>query len=152
MSSHVFRNPDIYQELPFRQWIREYMPNGDKGFVAEDLDLVVRHFGEAFEMDGKGRFMLIEIKISRGMFKTAQAKTFSLIHELLRSADPHRERYIGFYVVHTTVEWPDAEHFTVNHKHKLTPREFRSFLMGELRIQSKFDDVSPGGPVVPSTN
>jgi len=151
MSDHRFRNPGIFQRLPFRDWIRREMPNGADGFVAEDLDLVVRHYGAGFELDSNGRFMLCEIKIDRGIFNKAQQKTFSLIHGLLREADPFCERYIGFFRIHTTVEWPDATHFTVN-GNKLTPQQFKDFLLGAHRVESMFDDGKSRQPVMPSRN
>lgn len=97
MSQHKFNHPEEFGVLWFREWIRDRFPNGWEGFVAEDLDLVVRTFGTDYGSDAAGRFMLIEAKFRNATIKNAQARTFGLIHGLLRSADPNRERYIGFY-------------------------------------------------------
>lgn len=97
LSDHAFRHPEKFGVLWFREWIRERFPNGWEGFVAEDLDLVIRTFGSNYGSDDTGRFMLLEVKFRNATIGKAQGRTFGLIHGLLRSADPNRERYIGFY-------------------------------------------------------
>jgi len=39
-----FRHPDKFQVLPWREYIRQNLPSGAEGFVAEDLDLIIRNY------------------------------------------------------------------------------------------------------------
>ena len=91
------RYPELVQRLAWRDFIRKKVPPGYKGYVAEDLDLVMRHFtpGE----DPVGKFMLIEFKCGKSGLDWAQRKTFGLIDSLLRKADPGRRRYFGYYLL-----------------------------------------------------
>jgi len=112
----AFRNPDILQVLPFRDWLRNKMPNGSFGFVVEDLDLVIRWFGRNYGFDGRGAFMLIDLKFGNKGLDIAQEKTFGLIDALLRAADPDYERYFGFYLIqYSDDDWDEAE-FKINFK------------------------------------
>lgn len=130
----VFRHPDLYQVLPWREWIRENIPNGSSGYVAEDLDLIIRRYGKAADGNPDGRFMFIEIKYPGAVMGHAQRMTFGLIHRLLRKADPEHEWYVGFYLVH----WNDG-YVDVNGIQK-TLEQFKDFLMGKSNILSLFDN------------
>lgn len=114
-----------------REWIRQSMPSGPDGFVAEDLDLVVRTYGPMFHTDAKGVFMLVELKIGGAPLGASKVRTFGLLHEILRQGDPYRERYRGFFVVRTSSErWSDSTTFDVNGI-ALTADEFKRWLSGE---------------------
>lgn len=108
----VFRNPDKFQVLPWREFIRQNLPAGNEGFVAEDLDLIVRIYKHD---DPEGKFMLIELKYQQSTLNTAQKRTFGLIDKLLRKADPERKKYFGFYLVQYPFEKPeDCKYVYVN--------------------------------------
>jgi len=109
-----FRNPDKFQLLPFREWIRRNLPSGSDGFVCEDLDLVVRVFGEWFGQDSIGRFMLIELKFMGTRLGRAQRMTFGLVDRLLRAGDPDAKRYRGYFVLEYSDEDWDLAEFRVN--------------------------------------
>jgi hypothetical protein len=128
MSKHTFRNPDLYQVLGPREAIREWMPDGDKGFVATDLDLVLRWFGQNYDTDAVGRVALIELKHGSAPLAAAQTHTFGLIDALFRAGDPDGKRYAGFYVVHSENEnWLTCDKFKVNGVSMNQP-EFRRWL------------------------
>lgn len=126
----TFRNPDKFQVLPFREWIRNNMPSGRDGFVAEDLDLVVRLYGPRFHTDATGKFMLIELKHGNTQPAIAQQKTFGLIDALLRKADPEQKRYLGYFVVNYDNEDWNVSTFRINGK-PVTLYELKSFLQDE---------------------
>ena len=44
MNKPKFRHPDKFQVLPWREYIRQNLPPGAEGFVAEDLDLIIRNY------------------------------------------------------------------------------------------------------------
>ena len=114
MAQPVFRNPDKFQILPFREWLRKNMPSGTDGFVVEDLDLVIRVYGPNFESDAEGKFILVELKYGMAWIGRAKKMTFGLIHRLLRETDSHRQRYLGFYVLNYDDEDWDKANFKVN--------------------------------------
>lgn len=121
-----FRNPDILQVLPFREWLRNKMPNGYFGFVVEDLDLVIRWFGRNYGFDSRGAFMLIDLKYGNKGLDVAQEKTFGLMDALLREADPDQERYLGFYLIQYTDDDWDRAQFKINFK-SVTHQQFMDF-------------------------
>jgi len=124
MSRHVLRNPDLVQELKFRNWIRENFPDGSAGFVAEDLDLVTRVYGSAYKSDMAGMFRLIELKHKHYGMDKSQHKTFGLIDALLRMGNPEKDRYDGYYLIQTdSDDWERCGVFFVNHT-LLTKEEF----------------------------
>jgi len=88
------------QRDPFRDWIRRRCLEGNKGFVCEDLDIVINCFGpligRGYSKDG--RIKLIEKKISKDM-TYAQKRTFELLDGLLRIADQVKKFYRGLYTV-----------------------------------------------------
>ena len=125
----VFRNPDKIQVLEWREWMRKNMPIGRAGFVAEDLDLIVRRYGSLEHGSSDGKFMLIEIKQCGKTIGYAQKRTFGLIDRLLRLSDPNKEHYIGFYLIN----W-NGDHVVINQKEKLDMNGLKQFLLGELEI------------------
>lgn len=131
----VFRNPDKFQVLPFREWLRKNKPSGGQGYVVEDLDLVLRVYGSRYNQDAIGAFMLIELKFGSAYIRTAQKRTFGLIHKLLRLADPEAKRYAGYFVIQYDNEDWDIAGFRINRK-KVTRQEFDNFLdfkIGDIR-------------------
>lgn len=115
MSDHRFRNPQFYQVLGYREAIREWMPNGSAGFVATDLDLVLRWFGPAYGTDAAGKFAFVELKHGSASLGTAQRMTFRLINDALRLADPTASRYVGFYVIKSSTDnWVECDDFCIN--------------------------------------
>ena len=109
-----FRNPDKFQVLEFREYLREVQPTGPQGYVVEDLDLVLRVYGPNFSSDVTGRFLLAELKYGKAWINHAQKMTFGLVHSLLREADPHMERYLGYYMVqYDNEDWHVAS-FRIN--------------------------------------
>src|SRR4029450_4557735 len=99
MTTPVFRNPHLFQVLPLREYIRLNFPSGPEGFVTEDLDLLVRHFGRKYSQDLFGRFMLIDHKSLGANLGSAQEWTFKLVHSTLRAGDPKRQRYLGYFLL-----------------------------------------------------
>ena len=138
MSGHTFRNPDKIQQLPFRDWLRTNMPNGKDGFVVEDLDLIIRVYGNNYKTDQGGKFFLIDLKHGTAWIDNAQKKTFGLMHELLRLADPKHLRYKGFFVVqYSNSDWGKSA-FKVN-KVSLDRNALLDFFSFRLEIDSLFD-------------
>jgi hypothetical protein len=110
----VFRHPDKLQVLPFRDWIRANLPVGNQGFVAEDLDLVIRVYGANFDSDSTGKFLLAELKYGNSRLDYAQRMTFGLLDSMLRQADPTCSRYLGFFLInYSDVNW-DKARFKIN--------------------------------------
>jgi hypothetical protein len=129
---------------PRRQYIRDNCPEGEQGFVAEDVDLLLRYFGPR-GIDPWGKMKLIEFKVANGVFMTAQQRTFGLLDRILKTSC-EAERYLGFYLVYTETElWDDLDVFTVN-GWDLTKQQFNSWLKNELHI----DPIDPYGNVVQS--
>lgn len=97
----IFRNPDIVQVQPWREWMRQECPPGTAGFVAEDLDLVVLRFsGLASRLYHEdGCFMLADMKHNDKWLSYSQRRLFGLMHRLLRKGDSQSRFYLGFYVV-----------------------------------------------------
>lgn len=134
----AFRNPEIFQVLPFREWLRDNMPDGPSGFVVEDLDLVVRWFGQRFGFDSGGAFMLIDLKFGNADLGTAQLKTFGLIDQLLRKGDnPDYQRYMGFYLVQYSHEDWEQANFKINHI-SVTRTQFMNFWNRKFIVESYF--------------
>lgn len=138
MGNAIFRNPDKFQVLPFREWLRNRMPNGSSGFVVEDLDLVIRWFGRNFGYDSAGAFILIDLKFGRADLGMAQVKTFGLLDKLLRTADPGYERYLGFYLVQYDNEDWEKANFRINY-HDVTRDEFSRFWHRKYILESYFE-------------
>ena len=134
MSEHKIEHPDLINELLFRTFIRRHFPDGRKGFVAEDMDLIVRRFGSRYLYDEWGDFALIEIKHGRAPLGKSKLKTFRLIDCALRRGDPNLVRYKGFFVVRTDIDdWDLCHTFDVNH-FRLTKEEFVAWLDGRFVV------------------
>ena len=103
MAIPTFRNPDLFQVLPIRAFFRGEcgfdFPSGGGGFVVEDLDLLIRWYGPGFDLDGDGRFRLVELKHKGSTIGTAQRRTFGLMDKLLRQGDTDGTHYDGYYLV-----------------------------------------------------
>lgn len=142
MSDTVFRNPDKFQVLPLREYIRQEFPRGSDGLVAEDLDLVIRHFGSNYGTDAKGRLMLIEQKHAGYGIGTAQQKTFGLIDELLRRGDPDGQRYLGYYLLNCVFDGMQPVFPVTVNGQELDREQFHEWLEGALVVRGYF---GPGG-------
>lgn len=139
MSDTQFRNPDKVQVLPLREYLRRHLPNGREGFVVEDLDLLIRHFGPRYGADPTGRFMLVEEKRNGCTIGMAQQRTFGLVDEVLRKGDPGRERYTGYYLLNTTYDANDELTFPLRvNGQPLDRDQFHQWLEGELSIREYF--------------
>lgn len=139
MSDHEFRNPDKVQVLPLREYLRRELPNGRDGFVVEDLDLLIRHFGPRYGTDSQGRFMLIEEKRNGCTIGAAQQRTFGLVDEVLRKGDPNRERYTGYYLLNTVYDGNNELAFPLRvNGQTMTRDQFHQWLEGALRVQEYF--------------
>lgn len=114
MSDHIFRNPDKLQVLPFRDWLRRNKPNGNTGFIVEDLDLIIRLYGEHYHTDDTGKFMLVELKFFPKWIDRAQEMTFGLIDCILRLTNLFGKRYFGFFVIQYSNNNWDISKFWIN--------------------------------------
>ena len=128
MNNDEFRNGDKFQILPHREWIRKQLPPGRDGVVVEDLDLVLRVYGERFNTDATGKFMFVELKYGSALPGIAQKKTFGLIDDLLKKADPEGIRYKGYWVLQYTNENWDVSGFKLNNE-TITKANLVKFLM-----------------------
>jgi hypothetical protein len=141
MDTPIFRRPDLFQLLPAREYVRSHMPSGPAGCVVEDLDLVIRHFGIAYQLDATGQFMLVEQKHPGAWIGPAQERTFRLIHDVCRLGDPKRSRYIGYYVWQVAFGAENLPIFPclVNRIHKLDETGFLAWMNFRLILPSLFD-------------
>ena len=107
-SAPRWRGTDPHKVLdPLREMIRNECPTGREGFVAEDLDLIIKYFGVNYGLDSNGRIRLIEVKHGDAVIGYAQSKTFTLIDQLMRAGDEalvksgvlRESCYDGFYIV-----------------------------------------------------
>lgn len=97
MSIHVYHDERTRDAR--RDYIRDNFPSGPKGYIFEDLDLIVRRFTK---QDAQGKFALVEFKWGGIRMGYAQEMTFGFIHKLLRMGDRKGKNYLGFFVVN----WP----------------------------------------------
>ena len=97
----TFRNPDKFQVLPIREYIRNHCPGPRAGLVVEDLDLVPLIYGPLVgrHRNADGKFMLVEVKHPGFGLGYAQKRVFALVDRLLRKGDPAGDFYIGFYIL-----------------------------------------------------
>jgi len=127
VSKPIFRNPDKFQVLPWRDLLRDLLPPGREGIVVEDLDLVICRFGKregrAYSDDGK--FLLMEVKYQNFRPNYAQRKVFGLIDRLLKKADPEKKHYIGYYVLH----WWDDDHVKIDNGSDMTKEQLKEWLL-----------------------
>lgn len=151
MSEHVFRNDQLLQTLPYREYMRRRFPNGREGFVVEDLDLLVRVYGRRYQTDETGRVMFTELKFGNAWIGTAQANTWKPIHLNMRRGDPSRTFYRGFYVVqYDKDDWEEAS-FRIN-RQPVSRDDFHRFLeFQDIGVTSLWDDVLvPRALLIPS--
>ena len=103
-----WRGTDPHKVLdPLREMIRNECPRGNEGFVAEDLDLILKYFGVNYGLDDYGRIRFIEVKHGEAILGYAQSKTFTLIDMLMRAGDEALVKagvlsescYDGFFIV-----------------------------------------------------
>ena len=128
-----FKYPEYFQLQPHREYIRNHpdLPPPSAGYVVEDLDMLIRGYGPRFKTDKDGKFMLLELKFGKKWLTYGQLQTFRLLHGLLRSADPDKKRYIGFFIVnYSDVDWNRAD-LAINHI-PLSKEKFDRFLALEL--------------------
>jgi hypothetical protein len=115
MAEHVFRNPDKVQQQPFRDWIRKELPPAREGAVVLDIDLLMRVFGTAHGTDAMGRLAFFELKHGKSVPTGGQKRTYALLDELLRTADPRSLRYAGMHLIQYSEEnWSQDTAFSVN--------------------------------------
>jgi len=126
MSKPVFDRPDLYQQLPWRDWARENLPTGGEGMVLEDLDLVVRRYGSLANGDPLGKISLVEIKTGGSVLGRSKAMTFGVMDAILRKGDPDGEHYEGYYML----RW-NPPFYTINDDVELDEEGLRSFFLGE---------------------
>jgi len=145
MSEHVFRHPDLVQQLPFRDYIRENCPGASQGLSVLDLDLVPLLFGQIIgrPKNADGKFMLTEIKKVGVPLNYAQGRLLMMIHNLLRKSDPQQEHYIGSYLLHWDYE--DNSPVAINGI-PATSDLFREWITGGRYIRSLYD---PPGYIPP---
>jgi hypothetical protein len=140
---HSFRNPDIIEVFPHRDFMRLWMPRGRDGFTPEDGDLISRWFSPAFHSDTIGKLSLNEIKYTgerspQGIpvMDLAQLNTFGLLDFLCRKGEeainprkiPEMTRYCGFNLIGSDDDdWNKCDKFWVNGT-TLTPKGFIAWL------------------------
>jgi len=140
MSEHVFRNPDIVQQLPFRDYIRENCPGASQGLSVLDLDLVPLLFGSIIgrPKNADGKFMLVEIKKAYAELNYAQARLLQMMHRLFRQADPEQRHYIGCYLLHWNY---DTNEPAALNNDAISTELFKRWITGDLYIASLYDPV-----------
>lgn len=74
------------------------MPDARDGFVALDLDLLVRWYGPNYGTDATGRLALVEIKHRNADLGNGSKSTLRLLDAMLRRGDTER-RYLGLYLL-----------------------------------------------------
>lgn len=132
----VFYHPDKVQVLGYREWIRQHLPTN--GLVAEDIDLILMQYGSLIGRQpiDDGRFMLVEIKAKNGWPDYAQRRVFHLMDRLLRKADPDRQYYLGYYVVHWNYE---ANEPVAINRQQVSSEQFNQWAIGQWTLPSLFD-------------
>jgi hypothetical protein len=101
------KRPDQLHNIDYiRDYIRAKMPmwGGGNGFVALDMDLILRVYGPQYNSNQIGRFALIELKKGDGDLTTAQYKTFNQMDTMLRVGDVRGDQYAGSYVLRYSLE------------------------------------------------
>lgn len=137
-SGHIFRNPDKVQQLPFRDYIREHCPGASAGLSVLDLDLVPLLFGQMVNRpkNADGKFMLVEIKSDRAALNYAQQRLLTMMHRLLRKADPEGLHYIGTYLLQWDTETNSPARINGE---PIDGAEFVRWITGDLNLPSLFD-------------
>lgn len=115
------------------------MPTGQQGFVVEDLDLVLRWYGEKYGLDDKGRLRLIELRREgkdNGYLGGSKNHTLGWMDEAFWSYHGV-DRYDGLFVVeHSDDNADEGTTFWVN-KEELDVRGFLSW------CQNPFSHIDP---------
>lgn len=126
------------RELPFRAYIREYLPSGEEGFNVQDIDLVI------LNSYNRRNPMLTFYEFKKGEARTnlAQEMLGLLIDRIMSDFLPYEfgnmmVEYGGFHVVHYPRErnWREWRTFTVNGT-RLFRREYDDLLLNELVLRS----------------
>lgn len=145
MSEHIFRNPGLVQQLPFRDYIREHCPGASQGLSVLDLDMVPLLFGGIINRPrhADGQFMLTELKMVGVGLNYAQGRLLKMMHSLLRKADSLQEYYIGCYLLHWDYE---ANRPVALNAQPISPELFVAWITGQQYIQSLYD---PSGYIPP---
>ena len=123
-----FRNPDKFQVLPFRKWLRNNLPEGTDGVVLEDVDLVSRIYGIRQGTDDWGKIMYIELKFGNTGLDTAKNWTFKLMDALARAGDPAAKKYRGYFLINYSNENWDIAKFKINGIN-VSKEELKSFFL-----------------------
>lgn len=142
-SRPVFRNPDKFQVLPWREYMRQRLPAPSDGMVVEDLDLVALQIGKLVgrHRDADGKFMLIEVKNVGSSMGYAQGRLFAMMHRLFRMGDPGHQHYIGFYLL----QWDSQQNkpHSINYA-PCTEDAFAQWMTGKITLPSLFDVAMDG--------
>lgn len=143
MGKNLRRNDRYTNYQGHRDYLMgDRFPNGNEGYVVEDLDLLVRGYGLKFNTDSKGRFMLIELKYYPSDIGYAQKKTFGMVDEMLRAGDKvlngNSPRYLGYFVVQYDNEDWNLSRFWIDGK-EVTKSGFDEFIsMGYIKDMTVF--------------
>jgi len=135
MNKYIFRNPDLYQELPWRRWFRGEFPEMPfpqvAGLSVEDIDLVTTLFGKHIDRNPRanGKFKIIEIKQGNAQMDYGQRRIYALIDGLLRKGDPDSYHYEGFYLM----RWSPPR-CSINNRH-LDMDELTDFFLNKYDIE-----------------
>ena len=145
MTTPEFRNPDKFQRLAFRDYLRKHMPSSSDGYVVEDLDLAIRVYQPSakarfnFQTDDDGKFRLIELKYKNAWITNGQRRLFGLMDRQGASGDPSGKRYLGYFIVQYSAEDWERSSFRINGK-PIDRETFHRFLMFEdIGINGFFD-------------
>lgn len=97
------------EKLPHREFIRRHCATPREGLVVEDLDLVLRLYGNAKGTDAVGRIRLTELKYDNRTLEIAQRRTFGILDVALRECERTRDRYEGFWLLQPQIPEPLEE-------------------------------------------
>jgi hypothetical protein len=82
-----------------RDALRRGLPEARDGFVALDVDLLVRWYGPRYSTDATGRLALVELKHGTAGLGEGQRRTLRLLDQLARRGDTEG-RFVGTFLVH----------------------------------------------------
>lgn len=135
MNKPHFRNPDLYERLPWRNWLRNELegipfPQQPSHINVQDIDMVTTIYGDCIgrHLYEDGIVRLFEIKQLHGQMGYGQMRLLSILDRLLRRGDPDGENYGGFYFLH----WQPPT-CRLN-GHKLSMDDLAKFMLGQLEI------------------
>lgn len=116
-----------------REYIRDNMPKGGNGFIADDVDLVLRYWGPEHQTDGIGRIRIVELKVANGVFGYSEKLTLGLLDKMCKTSS-QSDRYEGFFLIYSkSEEWQDIDTITVN-GWDLTREQFDEWAMNKRHI------------------